>query len=100
VIVLKYKPDKSAMKKIAMMIMLFALVFFASFANQQQAHPVKQKTDTVRHKKTHRKHRIVDKRTQQRQLQLRQIELHKKELKKVHEARKELNRELNRPDTN
>ncbi|MFI5136767.1 MAG: hypothetical protein ACHQIM_03000 [Sphingobacteriales bacterium] len=87
------------MKKIALIIMLFALVIFGSFANPQQTHLIKQKPDTIRHKKVHHKPRVVDKRSQQRQLQLKQIEFHKKQLKKVHEAQKELNRELNKSDS-
>ena len=87
------------MKKFTLIITLFAWAIIAPFAKPQQPHAVKQKQDTVRDIKNQPKPCVVKGRRQRMRMQLKQIKFHEKQLKKVHQAQKELGKEMGKKDS-
>jgi len=87
------------MKKIVLMITTSALAGFLVSTNAMQTHPAKQKKDTVRRIKNQPKPRVVKNRAERMRMQQQQIKYHDKQLKKVHDAQKELNKELHKKDS-
>jgi uncharacterized protein YlxW (UPF0749 family) len=86
------------MKKMAL-ITFCVLLNFAAFAKPQQTHPVKQKKDTVRDLRNQPKPRSVKNRRERMRMQQQQIKYHEKQLKKVHDAQKKMNKEMHRKDS-
>jgi uncharacterized protein YlxW (UPF0749 family) len=75
------------------MLLVLCLVVTAS-ARQQPAKPPKK--DTVRDLTKQHKQKIVKGEANRRRLQEEQIKYHEKQLKKVHDAQKEIDSETNR----
>jgi hypothetical protein len=82
------------MKKLTIIIIVSAIVHFATFGKTPVYEPVKQ--DTIRDIKNQPKRKVITNRSQRVRMQEHQIKVHDKQLKKVHAARREMKKEKQR----
>ena len=78
------------MKKIAIVITLFAIMHFAAFSKTPVHEQAKRH---IRDIKDRRKRKVVTNHAQRVKMQEHQIKVHDKQLKKVHAAQREMKKE-------